>query len=163
MTDPINAELMRVELMRQPRDFGFCVTVSAVPQYFEYWKNYCSSWRDGGDSAAGWQFVLWCVGQKDSWLKSINPGHYYDLDMLETGVGAEWPVNPLTEDEQITAYSARIIFPSPIQISSRLDKMNTFEMDLYGNEEIMAVHQDPLGLAATPVIEDNTGDWRLKV
>ena len=49
-TDPVNAELMRKELISLERDFGFCVTVKALSDYWEYWTKYCSSFRSNSDT-----------------------------------------------------------------------------------------------------------------
>ena len=82
----------------------------------------------------------------------VNKGHYFDLDMLETGHCELFyqrnymcrPNHGLTEDEQIIAYTARAFFNSPIQLSCRLDKITEFELSLYCNEEIIAINQDGL-------------------
>ena len=62
----------------------------------------------------------------------------------------------LTEDEQIAAYTARIITSSPIQISTNFELFNEFELSVYCNEEVIAINQDSAANAAKPylIIED---------
>ena len=49
-SDPVNAELMRKELVATDRDFGFCVSVRARAEYHKYWEKYCNSYRCNVDS-----------------------------------------------------------------------------------------------------------------
>ena len=72
-------------------------------------------------------------------------GHYFDLDMMETGAMA-WNDGRtrLTEDEAIFAYSMRAFFQSPLQLSCDLGRMTSFEFDLYTNDEVVAINQDAL-------------------
>ena len=157
-TDPVNAELMRSELMRSDRDFGFCVTVHALKEYHEYWSNYCSSYRSNTDSFGNWSNLLDIYRSYFTFMPYINKGHYFDLDMLDIGtcnysaVGKEF-----TEDEMIVAYSMRAFFNSPIQISSTLENISKFELSLYCNDEIIAINQDTAFSTATPIyqIEEN--------
>jgi hypothetical protein len=98
-------------------------------------------------------------------IDHINKGHYYDLDMLETGYCElfHWlgyvnePDHGLTEDEQIVAFTMRAFLGSPIQLSCQLDKITPFELSLYCNEEILSIHQDCGFFTAKPyiMIEDN--------
>ena len=50
----------------------------------------------------------------------------------------------LTENEELLAYTMHAFFPSPVQLSCRLDKVTEFEFDLFCNEEVLAVNQDRL-------------------
>ena len=163
-SDPYNAELMRKELVETDRDFGFCVTVRARPEYHTYWKKYCNSYRCNGDSIGNWKTLMEIYRTYFDFIDYINKGHYFDLDMLETGYCKlfHWLgyVNEadhgLTEDEQIVAFTMRAFLNSPIQISSRLDKITEFEFSLYCNEEILAINQDSGFFTAKPymIIED---------
>ena len=93
--------------------------------------------------------------ESDDWAAHTLPGHYFDLDMLETGVTV-WHENRLTEDEQLIAYSIRAMFPSPIQISCDLAKLTAFDCALLMNEEVIAVNQDELSVGAVCVYEKTT-------
>ena len=165
--DVKNAELMKKALLSQNRDIPLCVTVRAGMEYAEWWKANCCSWRDNGDSRSEWPNVLTRF-ESDDWAAHIMPGHYFDQDMLETGVTV-WHENRLTEDEQLIAYSIRAMFPSPIQISCDLTRLTEFDRALLMNEEVIAVNQDELSVGAVCIEEkttrkaDRSVERRLKV
>ena len=159
-SDPYNAELMRRELVETDRDFGFCVSVRARPEYHTYWKKYCNSYRCNGDSTGNWKNLMDIYRTYFDFIDYVNKGHYFDLDMLEEGYCElfHWlkyvnePDHGLTEDEQIVAFTMRAFLSSPIQISAQLDKITEFELSLYCNEEILAITQDGGFFTAKPYI-----------
>jgi len=164
-SDPYNADLMRKELIATDRDFGFCVTVKARPEYHRYWEKYCSSYRCNVDSVGNWKNLMEVYYTYFDFVEYINKGHYFDLDMLETGYCElfHWlnyvnkPDHGLTEDEQIVAFTIRAFLNSPVQISAQLDKITDFELALYCNEEILDINQDSGFFTAKPyiMIEEN--------
>ena len=142
-TDPYNAELMRVALQTQKRDFGFCVTVLASPDYHRYWETYCNSYRCNDDAHGTWDNLLLVYNSFHSFASYISKGHFFDLDMLDIGT-CECPEGQfqLTEDEKIVSFSLRAMLNSPIQISSKLEYASEFELSIYCNEEVIAINQD---------------------
>lgn len=144
-TDSENTIIMKEALKKQDRDFAYCVTTNCRVEEKETWQKNCSSVRDNWDSVPSWEFIMKICFACDKWLGVGGLGHYFDLDMLETGILQGYKENPLTEDEQLVAYTARIIFPSPIQISCDLSKLSDFDMAMLCNEEVIAVNQDSLG------------------
>lgn len=159
-SDPINAELMRRELIKTDRDFGFCVTVRARPEYHKYWEKYCNSYRCNTDSVGNFKNLLEIYRTYFDFIDYVNRGHYFDLDMLDTGRSDFFEMFGFyedesfgfTEDEQLVAYSVRAFFASPIQISCHLDSLSEFELSMYCNDEIIAINQDSLGKAAKPYL-----------
>lgn len=141
-----NAELMKRELRAAPRDFAFCVTVAAKPEYADYWAKNCTSWRNNFDTNGGWEKHKFNILSWDNWREYSKNGHYYDLDMLDIGQMEMFECS-LTEDEKILVYTARAFLMSPIQISCKLESLTEFEKDLLCNEEIIAVSQDSLTAA----------------
>ena len=170
-TDPYNAELMRKELMDTDRDFGFCVTATAIPEYHNYWEKHCNSYRCDADSDGTWETLMKIYRTYFDYVDYINKGHYYDLDMLETGSCEHFyelrqednSNHELTEDEQIVAFTIRAFLNSPIQISCRLDKITEFELSLYCNEEILSINQDSGFFTAKPYIIIETDDRMLHI
>ncbi len=162
--DPYNAELMRRELIKSERDFGFCVTVSAVPGYVNYWSKYVNSYRNNVDSLGYWDNFIEIFDSYNEFVNVMKKGHFYDLDMLDTGT-CKLVVDgsKLSEDEQICVYSLRAFMGSPIQISSTLENAGEFELSLYCNEEIIAINQDCAFSSAKPymLIKDNEKDIRV--
>lgn len=164
VTDPVNAELMRVELMRQPRDFGFCVTVRAIREFAEYWSKYCCSYRCNSDTYANRANLAEVYESYFPFAEYVCKGHYFDLDMLDFGtcrLHVLW--NALTDDEKIMEFSMRAFLASPIQISSTLENVTDLELSIYANEEILAIHQDCGFHAAKPLLRVKEGERRFDI
>ena len=142
-TDTVNADLMRCELVKQKRDFGFCVTVKAIKEYSNYWSKYCNSYRSNADTLSNWSNLVEIYESYFDFSEYVCKGHYFDLDMLDFGtcrLHTMW--NCLTDDEKILEYSIRAFLSSPIQISSTLESITDLELSIYCNEEIIAINQD---------------------
>jgi alpha-galactosidase len=160
--DIVNSSLMKNCLLQSNRDFAFCVTVSAKKSDAEFWKTHCSSWRDNCDSDDIWEDTIHGVKSRfltDEWAIHCNPGHYFDLDMLETGFFDGSPCR-LTEDEQLVSFSIRALFPSPLQISCDISKLTDFDLSMLCNDEILAVNQDALGIGAICISEQAARNLR---
>ncbi|MBQ3074472.1 MAG: hypothetical protein IJC26_00255 [Clostridia bacterium] len=163
-TDPYNAELMRQELLKLDRDFGYCVTIRAIKEYAEYWSNCVSSYRSCPDTHREWPNLIKIYRSYLDFVDHIKKGHYLDLDLLDLGTcRCEAVRGTFTEDEQITAYSVRAFLSSPIQISSTLENIDEFELSLYCNEEIIAINQDGAFHTAVPIYQDERDDSILDV
>ena len=156
-TDTVNAELMRAELIKQDRDFGFCVTVQALKQYASYWSKYCNSYRCNPDTLSNWKNLVEIYETYFDFREYATKGHYFDLDMLDFGtcrLHTMW--NCLNDDEKLIEFSMRAFLNSPIQISSTLENAPDFELSVYCNEEILARSQDCA--FNTPTLVLNQGD-----
>ena len=150
--DPYNAELMRKELVASKRDFGYCVTVKALPEYTNYWSKYINSYRNGTDTFGNWQNFMELYASYENYIMAMKKGHFFDLDMLDTGdCDLFGGYCNYTEDEIITVYSVHAFMGSPIQISCKLDNLSEFEMSVYCNDEIIAINQDTAFNSAKPV------------
>lgn len=169
--DPYNAELMRRELIKLNRDFGFCVTLRARAEYHKYWEKYCNSYRCNPDSIGTWENLLDIERTYFEFIEYINRGHYFDLDMMDIGQCRLFeqlnyiykPNFGFTEDEQLIVYSIRAFMGSPIQISSTFEKLNEFELSMFCNEEIIAINQDKGGYAAKPYMIVEEGKKKIHV
>ena len=163
-TDTINADLMRQELVQMDRDFGFCVTIRAIKEFYKYWSKYCNSYRSCPDTHREWPNLLKIYRSYFDFMEYVNKGHYVDLDLLDLGTcRCESVRGTFTEDEQIVAFSVRAFLNSPIQISSTLENADDFERSLYCNEEILAINQDAAFKTALPIYKEETGDGILHV
>ncbi len=151
--DPYNAEMMRRELKKSTRDFGFCTTVASRPDYVNYWSKYCNSYRNGVDSRGHWHNFMLLYNTYADFIMAMKKGHFFDLDMLDIGTcnlfaeGCKY-----TEDEQILVYSVRAFIGSPLQISSTLENLNDFELSVYCNQEVIAINQDIAFSSAKPFL-----------
>jgi len=163
-TDPYNAELMRQELVKLDRDFGFCVTIRAIKEYHDYWSAFVSSYRSCPDTHREWPNLLKIYRSYFDFEPYVKKGHYPDLDLLDLGTcRCEAVRGTFTEDEQICAFSVRAFLGSPIQISSTLEHADEFELSLYCNEEIIAINQDCSFQAAKLLYRNERGSSVLDV
>ena len=163
-TDTVNAELMRQELVQLNRDVGFCVTIRAIKEYYEYWSKYCNSYRSCPDTHREWPNLVKIYRSYFDFMEYVNKGHYVDLDLLDLGTcRCESVRGTFTEDEQIVAFSVRAFLNSPIQISSTLEHLDDFELSLYCNEEIIAINQDSSFQTALPIYRAEESDSILHV
>ena len=134
---------MRAELVKQDRDFGFCVTVQALKQYASYWSRYTNSYRCNPDTLSNWKNLVEIYETYFDFREYARKGHYFDLDMLDFGtcrLHTMW--NCLSDDEKLIEFSMRAFLNSPIQISSTLENVTDFELSVYCNEEILSISQD---------------------
>lgn len=63
--------------------------------------------------------------------------------MLSVGQGGLYYCN-LTDDEKVFQYSARAFLGSPIQLGCPIEQATEEELDLFCNEEVIAINQDAL-------------------
>ena len=146
LNDPINTEFMKRALRKADRAFGYCVTVDCSPHYAKFWAENCNSWRNNADSADVWDGIKKLAETLDPiWKEYVRPGHFYDLDMLElSGMAENNGVSRLSLEEEVTSYTLRAFFSSPIQLSCRIDTITEEEMNIFCNDEILAIHHDSL-------------------
>ncbi|MBR3966865.1 MAG: hypothetical protein IKJ91_07320 [Clostridia bacterium] len=162
--DTVNAEYMRSELIKTDRDIPMCVTVEAPKEYCEYWSRFCCSYRANWDSDGTWQRLMHFLDRYYRFCETPTRGHYFDLDMLDIGHKRDGSIrHSFTDDEQIMVYSLRAFLGSPIQISAVLDHIDDFEMDIYCNDEIIAINQDSWFSRAMPYMKDETNGGILHV
>lgn len=144
-TDGYNAHRMKEELQKSGRTFTYCTSVFSDIRDAEVFRQDTSSWRDNPDSHPNWENITIRMETLERWRDHVCAGHFYDLDMLCVGRSQEDPENKgLSEAEKVFAYTMRAFFCSPVQISSPLDTLTEFELDLFSNDEIIAVNQDAL-------------------
>lgn len=152
-TDTVNADLMRKELDKLSRDFGFCVTVLAIKEYAPYWSRYCNSYRSNPDTYCNYPNLVEIYNTYFNFMEHICKGHYFDLDMMDIGTcRLDTLSHALTKDEMVMEYTMRAFLNSPIQISSTLENVEDFELSLYCNEEIIEINQDCAFNTALPVL-----------
>ena len=162
------------------REFALSVTCHANRADTEYLMETGSSVRDNSDSYPRWDVVTEMIESSDHWLSYVKPGHFYDGDMLASGAIVADRNNDynnvaflvhrnidgrlvFSEDETVFDYTARVILPSPIQLSCDLSKMTEFEFDVYTNNEVIAINQDSLCAAAQLEQNEKCGEKYVRV
>ena len=106
------------------------------------------SWRMSEDIYLGWQSIKSIISQSLYLSAYASFGHYNDMDMLEIGRG-------MSEEEDKTHFGIWCIMSSPLLIGCDLNTLSENTLSLLGNEELIALNQDTLGLQAYVVEKTN--------
>ncbi|KAI7846119.1 hypothetical protein COHA_000380 [Chlorella ohadii] len=96
---------------------------------------------DGKDIEANWESILKLLDYSHGLARYAKPGAWNDLDMLEVGVGK------LTVGEQRTHFALWALLKSPLIIGADLRKISPDSLAILKAQEVIAVNQDPLGVA----------------
>lgn len=107
----------------------------------------------------------WAVGIREVWLSHNayapyqRPGHWNHACNLRVGLLGGWrdkPLTPsrLTPDEQYSHISLWCLWGSPMIIGTPIETLDEFTLGLLTNDEMLEVHQDPLGKQARQITRD---------
>ena len=113
------------------------------------------SWRITGDIFDKWGSIMHAVNAlKKVWQYSA-PGEFNDPDMLCIGP-MHWnnfTLSRLAPNEQYTHISLWALAAAPLMIGCDMTKLDGFTRALLANDEVIAIDQDVLGLAAAPIVD----------
>ena len=113
-----------------------------------------NSWRTTGDITDTWESMSTIGFRQVGNSKYASPGHWNDPDMLvigKVGWGPRLRDSHLTPNEQYIHITLWTLLASPLLLGNDLTQMDDFEVGLVTNDEVLAVHQDPLGKPADRV------------
>jgi alpha-galactosidase len=113
-----------------------------------------NSWRTTGDITDTWESMSTIGFRQVGNSKYASPGHWNDPDMLvigKVGWGPRLRDSHLTANEQYIHITLWTLLASPLLLGNDLTQMDDFELGLVTNDEVLAVHQDPLGKPADRV------------
>ncbi|MFX1705927.1 alpha/beta fold hydrolase [Chitinophaga sp. CC14] len=159
--------LMSDALQAQKRDIIHALCQYGMGNVWE-WGNESGGqlWRTEGDIADNWHSVYGAIRKLADKAQYVKPGNWNDPDILQIGVvGAqsegEAKRNHLTPDEQKTHFSMWCMLDAPLLIGANIELLDDFTLGLITNEEVIAVNQDALGMAAglKTVLPDTVEVW----
>lgn len=159
--------LMSDALMAQKRDIIHALCQYGMGNVWE-WGNDSGGqlWRTGGDISDNWNSVYKAFKKLADKAKYVKPGNWNDPDILQIGVvGAqregEAKLNHLTVDEQRTHFSMWCLLNAPLLLGANVESLDDLTLSLITNEEVIAINQDALGIAASlkVVLENKTEVW----
>jgi alpha-galactosidase len=113
-----------------------------------------NSWRTTGDITDTWESMNGIGFRQVGNSRYASPGHWNDPDMLvigKVGWGPRLRDSRLTPNEQYVHITLWTLLASPLLLGNDLWQMDDFELNLVTNDEVLAVHQDPLGKPADRV------------
>jgi alpha-galactosidase len=101
-----------------------------------------NSWRIAGDCNT-WPNVLNAIDTNEPLTQYARPGGWNDPDML---IGSDSSTAAhLTPTQSRTMFSLWSVMAAPLLIGSNIRKLNTWDLQTYSNEEVIAVDQDHAG------------------
>ncbi|PIA58017.1 hypothetical protein AQUCO_00500148v1 [Aquilegia coerulea] len=104
-----------------------------------------NSWRTTDDINDTWASMTTIADLNDKWASYAGPGGWNDPDMLEVGNGG------MTYQEYRAHFSIWALMKAPLLIGCDVRNMTAETMEILGNEEVIAVNQDPLGIQGRKV------------
>lgn len=143
--------LMGRALRGQRRDIFFSAN-GASPQWADALGVNC--WRTETDIRPFWCTVANAVDKEVRLEKYAGPGHWNDLDMMlvgQVGFGSCACPSYLTPNEQYSHISYWTLLCAPMLLGCDLAKLDEFTRRLLTNDEVIEIHQDPLGRQASRV------------
>ncbi|EJF65552.1 glycoside hydrolase [Dichomitus squalens LYAD-421 SS1] len=127
----------------KPVHFSLCIWGDA--NVWEWGDRVGHSWRMTGDVSASWSSISSIIAANAQHLDSVDFFSHNDMDMMEIGNG------DLTLEEQRTHFAAWAFLKSPILLGTDLNNLNSTQLDIIKNAQLLAFHQDPIvGTPATP-------------
>ncbi|XP_006460642.1 hypothetical protein AGABI2DRAFT_70106 [Agaricus bisporus var. bisporus H97] len=103
------------------------------------------SWRMSGDATPTWSYIMDIIKINVDHLDTIDFFGHNDMDMMEIGNG------DLTIQEERTHFAAWAFFKSPILLGTDLSQLNSEQVAIITNKELLAFSQDPnIGTPAKP-------------
>jgi alpha-galactosidase len=121
-------------------------------------KMLANQWRISNDFWDRWKDLDHQFDLLAKWQGVGGPGHFPDSDMIPFGhVGIKCTVTGpdrqtrFTKDEQLTLMSLWSLASSPLMLGDNLPDTDDWTASLLTNDEVLAVDQDSLGVAARQV------------
>jgi len=121
-------------------------------------------WRISGDFWDRWEKLDRQFGLITAWVDHGGPGHWPDADMIPLGHlslrcndGGPDRMTRFTKDEQVTLMTLWSLVSSPLMLGMNLPDNDAWTQSVIGNDEVLAVDQDPLGHPALPMLNYGTG------
>ena len=121
-------------------------------------------WRTTGDITDSWASMAGIGFSQGKCSPYAMPGHWNDPDMLvvgQVGWGPELRKTKLTPDEQYTHISLWSMLVAPLLLGCDLSQLDAFTLSRLTKDEVIAVNQDPTGMQAIQIKEeDGTQIWK---
>ncbi len=162
-------QVARAALNQVPRDIIYSICQYGWGNVWEWGAEAGvegNSWRTTGDITDTWESMAGIGFRQVGNSKYASPGHWNDPDMLvigKVGWGPRLRDSRLTANEQYVHITLWSLLASPLLLGNDLTQMDDFELNLVTNDEVLAVHQDPLGKPADRVVQRSGLDGELEV
>jgi alpha-galactosidase len=123
-------------------------------------KNLGNSWRIAGDGQ-NWPALVNCINVNAQLGMYAGPGGWNDPDLLiGTGVGSYGPDRNnwyQTDLQSRSQFSMWCVMAAPLLISADINSVSDYALQTWGNDEAIAVNQDPLGIQGVRLVGADLG------
>jgi hypothetical protein len=157
--------LMGAALAAQPRDIVYSLCQYGNAEVWKWGGEVRGNlWRTTGDIEDSWRSTKEIIDSQQLSAPYVSPGHWNDPDMLvvgEVGWGGALHPSRLTPDEQYSHISLWSLLAAPLLLGNELRHLDAFTRNLLVNDEVIAIDQDPRGLAARRAW--NQDNWQIWV
>jgi alpha-galactosidase len=147
--------IMRAALDSVRRDIVYSLCQYGMGEVWEWGADVGgNSWRTTGDITDTWESMSGIGFGQAGHEPYAGPGHWNDPDMLVVGyVGWGPNLHPsrLTPHEQRTHITLWALLASPLLIGCDMARLDDFTLGLLTNDEVLDMHQDPLGRQAARI------------
>lgn len=149
---------MATALQRTGRPILF--STSGAPRPWLWAEPVAHFWRTAGDISNQWaSSILGTLDRQAETLRFAGPGFWADPDMLEAGAPPHRAKrgnasSSMTPTEQRSQFSLWAIMNAPLFISADLRHLSDDAKSILLNREVIAINQDPLGVAGQRIRND---------
>jgi alpha-galactosidase len=133
---------MRDALNRTGRHIYFSMCEWGREKPYLWAKPIANSWRTTVDIKDIYLSFVHNLERQVGLSAYAGPGAWNDPDMLEVGNGG------MSNDEYQAHFSLWAALKAPLLIGCSLKNISNATLQILGNEEIIAINQDPLGIQA---------------
>jgi alpha-galactosidase len=156
-------EMIRKAIDRSGRAIVFSTSAGPTdPNQAAHISTHANMWRISGDFWDQWPKLNHQFDLLVRWQGVAGPGHFPDADMIPFGhlsirntTNAHERTTRFTPDEQRTLISLWSINASPLMLGMNLPDDDPATTALLTNDEVLAIDQDPLGLNAKRIQQQN--------
>jgi alpha-galactosidase len=141
---------MRDALDRTGRPIVYAICEWGQSRPWEWAHDVGDLWRTTGDISDNWPSLRSHIAENAPLYPHAGPGNWNDPDMMEIGNGG------MTATEYRTHMSMWAMMAAPLLIGTDLRTASQETLDILGNEEIIAIDQDRLGVQGA-VVADSDG------
>ncbi|SKC97317.1 Putative Ig domain-containing protein [Chitinophaga ginsengisegetis] len=144
--------VMQQAIRKYPRDIVYNLCQYGLREVWKWGPQVdAQTWRTTEDIDDTWESMAGIGFGQYPLEKYARPGNWNDPDMMivgQVGWGENLHPTRLTPDEQYTHVSLWSLLAAPLLIGCDISRIDTFTLNLLTNDEVLAIDQDTLGVAA---------------
>ena len=141
----IRYPIMADALNKTGRPIFYSLCEWGIDQPWTWGPGISNSWRTTGDISDNWESMLSILDAQVGLQTFAGSGAWNDPDMLEVGNGG------MTNDEYTSHFALWCVLKAPLIIGCDVTAISDVTLAILGNENLIAVNQDPLGIEGTRV------------